>query len=100
LAPFTPHLAEELWQQLGHDQSLAREPWPAYDEAMIVEDTVELAVQVNGKMRARISVPADASQEACLESALADPKVAAALEGKQLVKKIVVPGRLVNLVAK
>ena len=100
LAPFTPHLAEELWQQLGHDQSLAREPWPAYDEAMIVEDTVELAVQVNGKIRGRISVPADASQDACLEAALADPKVAAAIEGKQIVKKIVVPSRLVNLVAK
>ena len=100
LAPFAPHIAEELWQQLGHNESLAYETWPRYDEAMIVEDTVELAVQVNGKVRGRIAVPADATQEQTLTAALADEKVAAAVGDMKIVKKIVVPGRLVNLVIK
>jgi len=100
LAPFAPHLAEELWERLGHDESLAYEPWPTYDEAMIAERTVELAVQVNGKLRGRITVPADADRDACIAAAVAEPKVAAALEGKSVVKQIVVPGRLVNLVVK
>ena len=100
LAPLAPHLAEELWAQLGHGESLAREPWPAYDEALIAEATIELAVQVNGKVRGRVSVPADADDAAVLAAALAEPKVAAAVEGKQIVKKIVVPNRLVNLVVK
>jgi len=100
LAPFTPHLAEELWQNLGHGESLAHEPWPAYDEAMIAEETVELAVQVNGKVRGRIRVPADADQDAAIEAALANEQVARAIEGKTIVKKIVVPGRVVNLVVK
>ena len=100
LSPFAPHIAEELWRRLGHEESLAYEPWPTYDENMIAEDTVELAVQVNGKLRGRISVPADASQDDCVAAALAEPKVAAAVEGKSIVKQIVVPGRLVNLVVK
>jgi len=100
LSPFAPHLAEELWERLGHDGSLACEPWPAYDEAMIAEETIELAVQINGKVRGRISVPAEADEASVLEAALAEPKVAAALEGKTIVKKIVVPGRLVNVVVK
>jgi len=100
LAPFAPHIAEELWRRLGHDKSLAGEPWPEYDESMFAQDTVTLAVQVNGKMRGRITVPADASQDACVEAALAEPKVAAAVEGKTIVKKIIVPRRLVNLVVK
>ena len=100
LAPLAPHIAEELWQRLGHDASLAYEPWPTYDEAMLVETTVELAVQVNGKMRGRISVSADASDDDVIAAALADAKVAADVEGKTIVKKIVVSGRLVNLVAK
>ncbi len=100
LAPFAPHLAEELWQKLGHDGSLAREPWPEYNESLLVEDTVELAIQVNGKMRGRITVPADDAEDAIIEAALAEPKVAAAVEGKTIIKKIVVPGRLVNLVVK
>jgi leucyl-tRNA synthetase len=100
LAPFAPHLGEELWQRLGHEQSLAHEPWPTYDEAMCVESTVEMPVQVNGKLRSRITVPADASQDAVLAAAEADEKVAAALAGKTVVKRIVVPGKLVNLVVK
>ena len=100
LAPFAPHIAEELWERLGHGESLAREPWPGYDESMVVEETAELAVQVNGKVRGRISAPADADEDTVIERALADPKVAEALEGKEVVKRVVVPGRLVNLVVK
>jgi leucyl-tRNA synthetase len=100
LAPFAPHLAEELWQQLGHGDTLAYEPWPEFDESMIVEDTVEMPVQVNGKVRGRITVAADAEEADVLQAARAEPNVAASLEGKDLVKTIVVPGRMVNLVVK
>jgi leucyl-tRNA synthetase len=100
LAPFAPHICEELWAELGHEESLAWEPWPTYDEAMLVVDTVELAVQVNGRVRGRISVATDAEESDILAAAKAHEKVASELEGKQLVKEIVVPGRLVNLVAK
>jgi len=100
LAPMAPHICEELWQILGHDESLACEPWPQYDAGLLTEETVELAVQVNGKMKGRIAVAADADQDAVLAAALADAAVARALEGKEIVKKIVVPGRLVNLVVK
>ena len=100
LAPFAPHLSEELWAHLGNDKSLSHEPWPTFDEKMTVESTAEIAVQVNGKIKGRISVPTDASKDDCLAAAKADPNVAAALEGKSIVKEIVVPGRLVNLVIK
>ncbi len=100
LAPFTPHLAEELWRKLGHDQSLAHESWPVYDESLLVTETVELAVQVNGKMRGRITVAADAAEEAIIAAAMSEPKVASSVEGKTIIKKIVVAGRLVNLVVK
>jgi leucyl-tRNA synthetase len=98
LAPMAPHIAEELWQRLGHKETLAYEPWPTFDEKMIAEETLELPVQVNGKMRGRISVPADADEEAIVAAALADEKVAKFTEGKNVIKKIIVPGRLVNLV--
>jgi len=100
LAPFAPHIAEELWQRLGHDRSLSREPWPAYDEAMLADETLHLGVQVNGKLRGRITVAAGASSDEVLQAALADPKIAAAVKGRNVVKKIVVPGKLVSLVVK
>jgi leucyl-tRNA synthetase len=100
LAPFAPHIAEELWQSMGHSESLAQEPWPAYDPALIAEETVELAVQVNGKVRAKITVPVGASKEECVAAAKADAKIAELLAGKTVVKEIVAPGRLVNLVVK
>ncbi len=100
LAPFAPHIAEELWQRLGHAESLAYEPWPKYDESMLVEDTVELPVQINGKLRARINVAVDADKDAILEAALAEERIAEMTAGKQIVKQIVVPGKLVNLVVK
>ena len=100
LAPFAPHIAEELWQTLGGTATLAYERWPAYDEAMLARDTVELPVQVNGKLRGRITVPADAEEDSIVAAATADEKVAAALAGKTVVKRIVIPGRMVNLVVR
>ena len=98
LAPVAPHLAEEMWRRLGHDRSLAHGPFPRADERYLVEDTVEYPVQVNGKVRSRISVAADAGADVLEAAALADEKVAAFLAGATPRKVIVVPGRLVNLV--
>lgn len=100
LAPFAPHIAEELWASLGNNHSLAYEPFPAYDEKMLAEDTVELPVQINGKVRGKISVPASADEQAVLDAAMADEKIAAQLDGKAIVKKILIPGRMLNLVIK
>ena len=100
LAPFTPHLAEELWQRLGHARTLAYEPFPSYDQAMVQDATIELPVQINGKLRARITVPADAAEADVLAAALADERIAPQLAGKNILKQIVVPGRMVNLVVK
>jgi leucyl-tRNA synthetase len=100
VSPFAPHLAEELWQLLGHTSTLAYEPWPAFDEAAIKEDTVEVPVQILGKLRGRVTVPADATAEQLKAAALADPRIAELLSGKTIIKEIVVPGRLVNFVVK
>jgi leucyl-tRNA synthetase len=99
VAPLAPHLAEELWQRLGHDTSLAHGPFPVADPKYLVEDTIELPVQVNGKVRGRITVPADADADALEAAALADTKVQEFLDGKTPKKVIVVAGRLVNIVA-
>jgi leucyl-tRNA synthetase len=98
VAPLTPHLAEELWSRLGHEESLAHGPFPVADEQYLVEDTVEYPIQFNGKVRSRVVVPASSSQDEVREAALADDRVVAALDGKQPRKVIVVPGRLVNVV--
>jgi leucyl-tRNA synthetase len=97
LAPVAPHIAEELWSRLGHGESLAHGPFPQADGAWLVEDTVELPVQVKGRLRSRIVVGADASAEAVEAAALADPKIAVLLDGAPR-KVIVVPGKLVNVV--
>jgi leucyl-tRNA synthetase len=99
VAPFAPHLAEELWQRLGHAESLAYAPWPKYDEALAREDEVEIAVQVLGKVRSKITAPADADENALETAALADPRIQELLAGKTVRKVIVVKGRLVNIVA-
>ena len=100
LAPLAPHLAEELWQVLGHQQTLAYEPWPQFDAAQLREDTAEIPVQINGKLRGRIRV-ATGSDAAALETAArADPRIAELLSGKTVLKVIVVPGRMVNFVVK
>jgi leucyl-tRNA synthetase len=100
LAPFAPFLAEELWMCIGGDFSVHQQAWPQYDESLTVEDTVELAVQVNGKLRDRITVPAVADEAVIREQVLQSDKVVATMNGKQVVKVIVVPGKLVNVVVK
>jgi leucyl-tRNA synthetase len=98
LAPFAPHIAEELWERLGHTDTLAYEPWPEYDKELIKEKEVELVVQVNGKIKGRIIVSTDASEEQIKQKALASEKVIAVLAGKQPKKVIVIKSRLVNIV--
>ena len=100
LGPFAPYLAHELWEMLGEQGSLLRAPWPKYDAALAKEEEIEIPVQVNGKLRSRVVVPADSAEETILERALADEKIQAAIAGKQIVKKIYVPGKLVNVVVK
>jgi leucyl-tRNA synthetase len=99
LAPFVPHVAEELWQRLGHDTSVALAEWPSFDESMLVDDLVEVPVQVLGKVRSRIMVSPDADEKTMEEMALADERIAGFIEGMTVRKVIVVPGRLVNIVA-
>ena len=98
LNPFTPHVSEELWARLGHATSLVREAWPAFDAAAAREDEVELAVQVNGKVRGRITVAREARDDEIRARALAEPRVAEQVNGKEIVKFVVVPLRLVSLV--
>jgi leucyl-tRNA synthetase len=98
LAPLCPHIAEELWHRLGHEDSLVHGPFPVAEEQYLVEETVEYPIQVNGKVRARITVAADAGKDAVQSAALAEEKIAALLNGGEPRKVIVVPGRLVNVV--
>jgi len=100
LAPSAPYLAHELWEMMGERGSLLKASWPKYDPALAKEEQIEIPVQVNGKLRGRVKVPADATEEFVLERALADEKVKASIAGKQIVKKIYVPGKMVNLVVK
>ena len=100
LNPFAPHITEELWQQMGGEGLLSVAPWPVYDEAKTVEDTVEVAVQVNGKLKCTIKLPVDCDKQVAIDTALAEEKVKNAVEGKQMVKQIVVPGKIVNLVVR
>ena len=98
LAPLAPHLTEELWSRLGHPSSLVREPMPQADPALLVEDTVEIPVQVNGKVRSVVTVAAGADAAAMEAAARADAKVAAALGDRRPKRVVAVPGRLVNFV--
>ena len=100
LAPFAPYLANELWEVLGEQGSLLRVPWPKYDPALAKEDEIEIPVQVNGKLRSLIRVPAEALQDVIRERALSDDKIQSLIAGKQVKNVVVVPGRLVNLVVK
>lgn len=100
LCPFAPHLCEELWESIGEKPFASLAPWPEYDEAKTVEDTVEIAVQICGKLRSTITVSKTAEAADAIAAAKADPKVAAALEGKNVVKEIYVPGKIVNIVAR
>lgn len=97
--PMMPHLAEELWQAIDHDVMLVDTPWPAGDESLLVQDTITIAVQVNGKVRATITLPNDADKDTAEKTALAEPNVQKAMEGMEIRKVIVVPGKIVNVVA-
>ena len=98
LAPLTPHVGEELWRRLGHDESLTYESFPMADPAELVQDTVEIPVEVNGKVRARVTVVANISDADIEAAARAEPRIAALLEGVEVRKVVVVPGRLVGFV--
>jgi len=100
LAPFAPHIAEELWQRLGHPSSLACEPWPSYDESKMQQQTVEVVFQVNGKIRAKSSVPIDLEESALKQLAYAEQNVKQHLDGKHVVKEIIVKNKLVNIVVR
>ena len=98
LAPFAPHFAEEIWERLGMKGSVAYAPWPAVDPALLVDDVVEVPVQVNGKLRAKMQAPKDADRDAL--EAMARTAAADQLTGKEVVKVVVVPGRMVNFVVR
>jgi leucyl-tRNA synthetase len=103
LNPFAPHLTSELWERLGakfrvEPREITQQPWPNYDAALLVEDEVEIVVQINGKMRARLKVATDASEETLKVAALALPKIAEAIAGKEIRKVVIVPNKLVNIV--
>jgi leucyl-tRNA synthetase len=98
LNPFAPHITEELWERLGHEESIAHTDWPAYDEEKIKKDVVEMAVQVNGTVRATIDVPAGAEEEDVLAIARANDNVKRYLEDGDLKREIYVPGRIINFV--
>ncbi|MBR6407945.1 MAG: leucine--tRNA ligase [Clostridia bacterium] len=100
LNPFAPHITEELWENIGFEGMLNETTWPKYDEAKCVDSTVEIVAQVNGKVKAKLNVPVDISQDDAIALALSDEKVAQAVEGKTIVKQIYIKGRLVNIVAK
>ena len=100
VAPLAPHLAEEMWERLGHDRSLAYEPFPVADPARLADDTVEIPVQVNGKVRTKLVVAAGTDHDALEAAARADAKIAEHLDGKRIAKVVVVPGRLVNFVVR
>jgi len=100
LAPSAPHVAEELWQRLGKPYSVHTQPWPSFDPALTVEAEVEVAVQVNGKLRGRLMLPTGAPETEARERALADAAVRPHVEGKEIVRVIYVPDRLLNIVVK
>lgn len=100
LAPFAPHMSEELWEFLGHQESIAYEPWPTYKPEFARQDIITIVIQVNGKLRSNIEVEASAARERIIELSRNDPKVQKYLNGKEIVKEIFVPGRLVNFVVR
>ena len=100
LAPFVPHITEEMWEMLGYEGRAFGQPWPSYDEDALVKDTIEIVVQINGKNKAKINIPGDASREDMLQIAAEDETIRGLTEGKNVVKTIAVPGRLINLVVK
>ena len=100
LCPFAPHLCEEMWEQLGETELCSLSTWPEYDESKTVDSTVEIVVQINGKLKSRLNISADISAADAIAAAKANEKIAAELDGKNIIKEIYVPKKLVNIVAK
>jgi leucyl-tRNA synthetase len=100
IAPMAPHLAEEMWQEFGFSKSIFKSDWPQFDSNAIVGDAIVIAVQVNGKLRDSLNLPAGSDQETVETAAFASPKVQAFIDNKEIVKKIYVPGRILNIVVK
>ncbi len=100
VSPFAPHLGEELWRRLGHEESLAHHPWPLYEEALCVDDTIEMGVQVNGKTRGTVLIPRDATADVARAAAMEVANVSKHVEGKEVKKFIFVPGRIINFVVR
>ncbi|MDY6017927.1 MAG: class I tRNA ligase family protein, partial [Oscillospiraceae bacterium] len=100
LSPITPHICEEIWEKLGHNDTIAFESWPTYDESKCVDDEIEIAVQINGKVREKLVVAAEAESDEVLAAAKALEKIAEAIDGKTVVKELYVKGRLVNIVVR
>ena len=100
LAPFVPHVTEEMWDHLGYEGSVHEQAWPTYDESALVKDTVEIVVQINGKIKEKINIPGDLSREEMEKIAMEDEKVKGLTEGKNVVKVIAVPNKLLNIVVK
>jgi leucyl-tRNA synthetase len=100
LGPFAPYMAEELWEQLGRTGPVFKQAWPSFDESLEKEDAADVVLQVNGKVRGRISIPFGASKDELERLALIDPKTQASISGKQVIKVVVVPDKLVNIVVK
>ena len=100
LSCIAPHVCEEMWQLLGHTNTIAYESWPTYDEAKCVSDEIEMPIQINGKVRSLITVSKTASKEDVLAIVMNDDKVKAAIDGKTIVKEIIVPGKIINIVVK
>ena len=100
LAPITPHLAEEIWARVGNAYSIHEQRWPEWDEAMLVQETREIPIQVNGKVRGRITIPTDAAETLIREEALSEPNVRRYIEGREVVKVIIPRKKLVSIVVK
>ena len=100
LSPFAPHIGEEIYNVVGHEESIAYASWPTYDESKLVEDHVEIVVQIKGKVKAKLNIPQDATKEEMEQLALADEKVKEAIGDKEIIKVIAVPKKLVNIVTK
>ncbi|MFZ8101667.1 class I tRNA ligase family protein, partial [Staphylococcus arlettae] len=100
LAPITPHIGEELWSKLGYNETITYQPWPNFDESLLIDDEVEIVVQVNGKVRAKLNIPKDTSKEQMEALAFDNAQIKAEVEGKDIKKVIAVPQKLVNIVAK
>ncbi|MDD4297197.1 MAG: class I tRNA ligase family protein, partial [Ruminiclostridium sp.] len=100
VSPFAPHFSEEVWEMMGYEYSIFNQKWPSYDPTALIKDTIEMAVQINGQVKYKIEVEAEADKKAIEEAAMKDDKAAAFLKDKEIIKIIVIPGRLVNIVIK